>query len=188
MDDPRFTLAPTFGKVAVGGRWEDALVLQAGELNAAVDLVRHLGGAEEVACEAFFGTAFFGVRNHGPDVAQFVRAFAAAMDPAADGAAFFTRVRDLGVALETQFAFAELGAEGAWNSVGPFRIQDPCGADLDVLWQHLTASPVGRDTTHDKALEFTFAGGLSHWFALPVSDAGVLSRHLVEDALRSFCG
>ncbi len=174
------------GKVAVGGRWEEALVFQPSPVGPA-GLVEHLGTSEEVACEAFFGAAFFGMRVHGPAPARFVRAFVDAMSGAADGAEFFTAVEGLGVALETGFGFAEVGAEGAWTTVGPFRIERPCDVDVDVLWERLVASPVGRDRTHDKAVEFTFSGGITHWFALPVSTEGVLVRDKLEAALRTFC-
>src|SRR5690606_18938348 len=70
MDDPCFASAPTMGKVAVGGRWEEALVFQPSPVGPA-GLVEHLGTSEEVACEAFFGAAFFGMRVHGPAPARF---------------------------------------------------------------------------------------------------------------------
>lgn len=186
MDDPFFTPAPTMGKVAVGGRWEQALVFRPSQLSTK-QLEDQLGASEEVACEAFFGSAFFGMRVHGPDPARFVKAFADAMGGAADGPEFFTAVEGLGAALETGFGFAEVGAEGAWNTVGPFRIERPCDVDFEVLWRDLTTSPVGRDRTHDKAVEFTFSGGITHWFALPVSTEGVLVRDKLEAALRTFC-
>lgn len=188
IGDPRFSTAPDFGKLAVGGQWEQAVVFQPADVSLR-DIEELLGPCEEVACEAFFGSAFFGVRTHGPDVTGFVVAFVHAMRSAASGPAFFETVRALGVVLETQFQFAELGAEGAWNSVGPLRIGDPCEAlsDTNSLWRAVTASPVGRDRLHDKALEFTFAGGAAHWLALPVSDAHVVARTRLEDALRAFC-
>ncbi len=180
-----FAAAPTLGKLAMGGRWEDAVVCRPGQ-RALTDSLVHLGESGEVACEAFFGQAFFGVRKHGTGLAGFVQAFAQAMQ-ASDGPEFFAAVEELGVVLSAQFEFAELGAEGAWSSVGPLRITDPCGVGPEILWARFEASAAGRDTTHDKALEFTFSGGLPHWLALPVSHAGVLSRDLVDAALGSFC-
>lgn len=188
IDHPRFTAAPTVGKLAIGGRWEQAVTFRPSDLRRR-DVEEFLGEHEEIACEAFFGSAFFGVRTHRPDAAEFVIAFARAMRSAASGSAFFEAVRDLGVDLEATFQFAELGAEGAWSSVGPLRIQDPCQAlcDTDALWDEVRSSPVGRDLLHDKALEFTFSGGRFHWFALPVSDQHVMSRARLEDALQAFC-
>ncbi len=187
IDDPRFAAAPTFGKLAVAGRWEDAVTFHPSMSGWQEQIPDLLAGAEEVACEAFFGSAFFGVRSHGPDPVRFVMSFAEAMRQAADGPAFFAAIEGMGVNLEQDFAFAELGAEGAWQSVGPLRIAEPCTIDVPALWEQLLVSRVGRDTTHAKALEFTFTGGLTHWFALPVSDDAALSRDMLVDALRTYC-
>jgi hypothetical protein len=190
IDDPRFTAAPDLGKLAMDGNWERAVVFHRSQFTSESEVRAYLGQSDEVACEAFFGSAFFGVRVYGPDLARFVVAFADAMGSATSGSEFFQAVEELGVALGTDFRFAELGAEGAWNSVGPFRINDPWAAlaDTDALWRDLAASPAGRDTHHDKALEFTYAGGATHWLALPVSDAGVISRGMLEESLRTLCG
>jgi hypothetical protein len=188
IDQPQFTATPTFGKLAIGGLWEQALTFRPSDLTPQ-DVEELLGEHEEIACEAFFGSAFFGVRTHRTDAVEFVVAFAQSMRSVASGSAFFEAVRDLGVDLEAGFRFAELGAEGAWRSVGPLRIVDPCAAlcDAESLWHEVMSSPVGRDRLHDKALEFTFSGGKVHWFALPVSDQHVMSRRRLEDALRAFC-
>lgn len=185
IDDPRFSAGPTFGKLAVGGRWEQAVVFQPSGFAGPDDVRSHLGGSEEVACEAFFGQAFFGVRVYGPRIADFVVSFARAMG--SGGPAFFRAMSDLGVVLEEDFRFAELGAEGAWDSVGPLHIDDPCAADPDVLWADVMDSRIGQDRRYDKALEFTYAGGLAHWLALPVSEAGTISQVMVQEALQAFC-
>lgn len=154
---PAFAGRPDFGKVAVDGVWEEAITFLPGEVPG----IR----GENVACEAFFGKAFFGLRT--PDVAR----FSAAMTQPD----FFAAIeREFG--LGGEFAFAEIGAEGAWRSVGAFRIQ---GA---IDWPALQAAPVWSDTTHDKALEFSFDGG-RFWFALPLGR--VLDRDRVEEALRA---
>jgi hypothetical protein len=187
IDDPRFSAAPTLGKFAVAGRWEEAVTFRPSQSPSEAQVRAHLGESQEVACEAFFGSAFFGVRTYGPDVAPFVTTFADAMGAAPDGPAFFASMAEIGVDLGTGFAFAELGAEGAWASVGPLRITDPCTVDVSDLWAQILVSPVGRDTTHGKALEFTFTGGFTHWFALPVSDGAIMSRDKVVEALRAYC-
>ena len=152
---PAFAGRPDFGKVAVDGLWEEAITF----LPGGVPDVR--GG--NVACEAFWGKAFFGLRT--PEVAR----FSAAMTQPD----FFAAIeREFG--LGGEFAFAEIGAEGAWLSVGAFRVERA----LD--WAALEASPVWLDTTHDKALEFSFDGG-RYWFALPLGR--VLDRDRVEEAL-----
>lgn len=166
-----FRSAPEFGKLAVGGVWEQAVVFRPGQVPA-------FGGlAGEVACEAFFGDAFFGVRRRGrvAELEDFVAAFAAAMT-AADGAAFFAAMRDLGVPLRQRFLHAEVGAEGAWRSLGAVRLDGP------AAWQRLMASPLWRDTSHAKAIEFVYDNGddTTHWFALPVSRGG----RIVPEMLR----
>jgi len=170
-----FRSAPDSGKLAVDGQWERAVGFRPGELP---DLGRITG---EVACEAFFGEAFFGVRRRGPVAVleAFVAAFTGAMAAAADGDAFFATVRtDLGIALREKFLFAELGAEGAWRSVGAIRIDPP------VVWERITASPLWRDTAYAKAIEFCYdnGDGTTHWFALPVSQG---TRIVPEMLLRA---
>jgi hypothetical protein len=104
-----------------------------------------------------------------------------------------TTVADtLHVPLGRAFRYAEIGAEGAWNSVGAFRIDDPGNAfeGFDELWRDVSQSAVGRDTTHQKALEFSYdngrGDGTSHWFALPVSSGQALDRSMVKSALQRF--
>jgi hypothetical protein len=163
---PSFAGEPDFGKLAVDGAWERAVVFAPGE---AVEI-----DDDEVAIEAFFGKAFFGMRRRGPGLSRFVAEFSKAM---ASGG-FFDALR----LQPSPFEFAELGAEGAWYSVGPIRV-DPASAlaDFDGFWREVHATRVAN-AAHDKALEFSFEGG--YWFALPVSvdrrlDAGLL-RHALE--------
>ncbi|MBK6764639.1 MAG: hypothetical protein IPG68_15855 [Micrococcales bacterium] len=171
-----FQSTPDSGKLAVAGEWECAVGFRPGE-------VPDLGGiSDEVACEAFFGDAFFGVRRRGPVAAleAFVTAFTGAMAAAADGPSFFTAVRtDLGIPLRETFLFAELGAEGAWHSMGAVRL------DMPVVWEKITATPVWQDTTHAKAVEFCYDNGddTTHWFALPVSRDGRMVPALLSQAL-----
>ncbi len=189
INDSAFATAPTLCKVATGGHWERAVVFQPGQMPSEAEVLERFGSPEEVACEAFFGQAFFGVRKHGPDVAGFVVAFTDALASAGSGQDFFRSMAGMGIILETGFQFAEIGAEGAWNSVGAFRIMDPCAAlkHIDSVWREIAAAPVGQDTAHNKAVEFTFAAGATHWLALPVSESGVLARAPLEEALRTFC-
>ena len=153
INHPAFAGRPDFGKVAVAGVWEEAVTFAPGE----VPEVR----CDDVAAEAFWGKAFFGMRT--ADLAWFSHAmtepdFFAVIDP---------DVREL--------AFMEIGAEGAWRSVGAFRFTG------EPDWEALAASPVWQDTTHDKALEFAYDGGRC-WFALPLGRR--LERARVEAALR----
>ncbi len=182
-------MAPSLFKVAIGGEWERAAVFRPDRMPSQAEVLEQFGSCEEVACEAFFGEAFFGVRKHGPDVPRFLAEFANAVASAKAGQDFFQSMGRLGVVLETDFQFAEIGAEGAWNSVGAFRILDPCVSleHSSTLWREVAATAVGSDVVHNKAVEFTFAGGATHWLALPVSDSGVLVRAQLEQALRTFC-
>lgn len=194
IDLPQFRAAPDAGKVAGAGRWETAVAFQPGELTdvaAAADVV---AGASDVACEAFFSASFIGLRRTGPpaDLARFIVTFAECLRDAVDGDHFVSVLAGAtGVPFLRDFRYAEVGAEGAWRSVGAFRIRDPGGflADLDTQWPHLAATSLGRDTAHDKALEFSYDNGWSdgttHWVALPVSDDRRLSRSMLTDALRS---
>lgn len=145
----------------------------------------------DIACEAFFGDAFFGIRQYGtPDQLEaFVNLFVVAVTNANSGPDLFGRLaHELDFDLAGEFLYCELGAEGAWRSVGPLRIEKPCEAlrDRDVLWARIAESQVGQDTQHPKALEFSFSNtgdASTHWFALPVSRGTHTDRDLLELAL-----
>lgn len=190
---PSFLGAPELGKLARAGEWERAVVFRPGELLDESMVLPLVAGSDDVACEAFFKSAFFGVRRTGrpEDLARFVGSFAQVLASAGSGADFFGGVtRELGVPLAQRFRYAELGAEGAWRSVGPFRIDDPAAAltNLDEVWRELQSAPVGRDTVHDKALEFSYdnGDGTTHGVGLPVSDDGIIVRSALKVALRGF--
>lgn len=138
------------------------------------------GSVSEVACEAFFGSAFFGVRYVGPDVRGFVASFSRALATPD----FFGAFADL--PLGQDFEFAEVGAEGAWRSIGAYRF-DPL-LPVEVVWEQGGKTQVWADTSHAKALEFTYANGdgTSHWFALPVSHEGRIQRSELSAALAWF--
>lgn len=132
----QFAAAPDFGKVAVDGVWERALTFVPGELTRPEEVAPIVGDAPDVACEAFFGQSFFGIRQT-HDAGSFVARFAGAV---AAGEGFFEVIeRDFDLPLGRDFEFAEIGAEGAWKSVGPYRV-----ADLDRVWHDLRPSRCGR--------------------------------------------
>ncbi len=172
-----FSGTPDLGKLAVDGCWEEAVAFAPGELTSAAEVEALVGDATDVACEAFFGQAFFGTRQTSDGV-DFVLWFARAL--ARPG--FFEEVGQR-FPLGRDFEYAELGAEGAWRSVGAYRL-----GDLDRLWDDLQEHPVWLDTTHEKALEFSYANGdgTTHWFALPVSEGGRISWPMVQAALWEF--
>lgn len=184
-----FRAPPQFGKLAVDGEWERAVTFQPGEYTEEAQAAEFLAGGSEVACEAFFGAAFFGVRRRGAtgELSRFVALFARAVASSGDGAELLRAMATARVPLGRDFRFAEIGAEGAWNSVGPFRLDDPAAAlaDFDATWLALEHSNVGREAAHHKAVEFSFdnGDGTTHWFALPVSHARRLDRTRLAEAL-----
>lgn len=192
---PAFATAPDSIKVAVDGAWEQAVTLRVGEDLSSLAMVS-VDSASDVACEAFFESAFFGVRHVGTprQLSDFVGTFAAAAASSDSGPALFERIAAAGgVEVGRHFRYCELGAEGAWRSVGPMRIEDPAAAlaDSDTLWAAVCSAPVAHDTSHPKALEFTFANrpGLddtTHWFALPVSVGNRIDRAALESALAAY--
>ncbi|MEI2785447.1 MAG: hypothetical protein V9E82_07075 [Candidatus Nanopelagicales bacterium] len=167
---------PQFGKLAFEGQWEQALCFDPGLSRP--EAVALLNGSTEVACEAFFTGGFVGVRRYGTadEVLTFVLGFARAMS--ADD--FTQALRDLGVPVGERLLFAEIGAEGAWHSVGPVRVPD----DLDALESALAGSVLVRDRDHSKYVEFAFdnGDGTTHWFAQDVSRAGEVDVAAVRAA------
>ena len=167
---------PTTAQFAKAGAWESAWSFDADQPPADDAVVAYLDDCTELAFEAFFGQAFFGVRLAGTP-AQ-VRAFAfeglAALRASRDGS-FFEQVRQR-FQLPVQgapVAFTELGCVNAWKSIGTLRFDDPqaAAAAFDDTWRQAQASPLARDTRHVKALEYAFHAPLAHWFGVPVSEA-----------------
>jgi len=186
-----FSGPPSLGKMASGGEWERAEVFQPGGFTAEDEVKSYLGVKAEIACEAFFGDAFFGTRKHGTpeDLLRFVLDFNRALASSVIGPDFFRRVAERpGIPVGSGFLFAEVGAVDAWKSVGPFRIEDPCAAleHFEDLSSRLERSPAGREREHRKAVEFAFGGGCEHWIALPVSEGPLIVPPMLEDALRMF--
>lgn len=184
-----FRSAPDAGKLAVAGAWEDAVAFAPGDFTEQTQALEYLGASPEVACEAFFEKAFFGARRSGsPDqLAHFIATFARAIRDARTGEDFFATLRrDLGIRIDGTFLYAELGAEGAWASVGPVRIDPlaPAAAALAAVAQ----SPLAHDADHDKALEFTYdnGDGATHWVAWPVSHDREINPALLDQALDWF--
>ncbi len=189
---PLFNVPPSLGKMAVGGEWERAEVFQPGGFTSEDEVKRYLGSKDEIACEAFFGDAFFGARKRGTpeELLRFVLEFNLALALSANGRDFFRRVAERpGIPVGSGFLFAEVGAVDAWKSVGPFRIEDPCAAlkRFEDLLNRLEHSPAGREREHPKAVEFAFDGcGCEHWIALPVSEGPLIVPSMLKDALRMF--
>lgn len=193
INHPAFEARPTLAQFAKGGQWETAWAFGIDALPSSEQVRDYLAGATEVAFEAFFDLAFFGIRLHGTAQETVRRAFqcVAAFENSVDGASFFA---DLSRRLELDtlgrdIAFAEVGAVNAWRSVGPFRIDRPSDLSdcFDALWRSLEASSVGRNVSHRKAIEFAYDLPAPHWFALPVS-LPVAPFQLDSDALREAAG
>lgn len=192
---PAFQPRPHLAQFARGGSWETAWAFGRDSTPAQAEWRAYLDGAGEVAFEAFFGDAFFGVRIEGDAgrVTEQAGACVMAFGDACDGADFFARLQDgcgwqgLG---RSAPSFTELGAVNAWRSVGSHRLAPPEEAlsQLDALWPALSSTPLARDQAHRKALEFAYERPVPHWFALPVSSAlppHALSRDLLRQALAS---
>ena len=181
---------PTSAQFAKAGAWETAWSFDATQPPADDAVIAYVDGCTELAFEAFFGPAFFGVRLVGTP-AQ-VRAFAldslaalrASLEPSerieppasaeARDQSFFTQMRrrfqlpNPGAPL----SFAELGCVNAWSSIGAVRFDDPQAAAIafDDTWRQVQASPLARDTRHLKALEYAYESPLAHWFGVPVCE------------------
>lgn len=192
-DLPAFQVAPNFGQFAKAGDWEHAWAFPR-QLATDRPLIRsYLQGASEVAFEAFFGEAFFGIRFSAEPAAveRFAEDCTHALQQASDGQAFFSAMsKMLGVTrLAERFAFAEVGAVNAWRTIDPFRIAGPRKAydEFDLVWADLCRTSLARDHLHRKAIEFAFDAPLHHWFALPVS-AAQPPYDLSADLLRQSLG
>ena len=195
IDWPEFEGPAEFGKIALGGHWESSVTFRGGEFVTQTEALAYLGDSHDVACEAFFGLPFFGIRLHGDptELARDIARFATSVQTADSGSQLISTVANsLRVPVGRAFRYVEIGAEGAWNSVGAFRIDDPGNAleGFDDLWRDVSESAVGRNTTRHKALEFSYdngrGDGTSHWFALPVSTGEALDRSMVKSALQRF--
>jgi hypothetical protein len=167
--------AATAAQFARNGAWEQAFAVDP-QVPDAQALARYLDGAGEIAFEAFFGEAFFGVRRTGSaaEVAAFAQACVRAL-PDDGGSPFLSRLAQaIGVpAADARCVLAEVGCVNAWRSVGSVGAPFPFATarDTEAFIARVAASPVWSDTTHAKAIEFGFEAPLPHWIALPVSDA-----------------
>lgn len=173
---PPFQSLPDRGQLAINGNWAQALRFSRGEAISESVVRAFLGNGNEVAMEAFFGDAFFGVRQLGATdhLIHLVHSFAEAMSVAHSGQEFFAKIEHtFNLRLGDAVQFAEIGAVDAWKNVGPFRIDIPtiASAEFEKLWEQVQAAPVYQNQTHPKAIEFAFhnGDGTTHWFAIPLS-------------------
>ena len=186
---PQFSSAPTLCQFAKDGVWEEAWSFPSDRLPSLPELESYLANRTEIAFEAFFGRAFFGVRLSG--TTPEVKAFSIqCLKAASTQASFFDALRhELGCPVLGQKPdFAEVGCVNAWRSKGGFRIAQPqpCASEFELLWDLIEGSPVGSDTDHPKAIEFAFKQPLEHWFGIPVSVEGGpnrVSKTLLRQAL-----
>jgi hypothetical protein len=176
---PQFLFAPTLCQFAKNGVWEDAWSFPSDRPPSLAELDDYLADRTEVAFEAFFGRAFFGVRLSGTPLE--VKALSIKCLRAANAqASFFDTLRhELGCQVVGQQPdFAEIGCVNAWRSIGAFRMTQPqpFASEFEPLWDLICDSPVGRDTDHPKAIEFAFKQPLEHWFGIPISVEGGPNR------------
>jgi hypothetical protein len=174
---PAFRSNPTSGQFAKNGAWEQAWSFDRTAVPDDAGVVSYLANTSEVAFEAFFGDAFFGIRFAGLPLA--IEAFALncvrAFREEGGGDSFFSALREnLGVEIfGSKVAFAEVGSVNAWRSVGAFRIEKPqyALANLEEVLTSLASSSVAQDPSHRKAIEFAFKEPIPHWLGIPVSDS-----------------
>lgn len=172
---PAFQSRPGCRQFAKDGAWENGLYFPADAPPSRAGIDAFLAGAGEVAFEAFFGDAFFGVRWTGAaqHVGDLSLASVQALQAASDGAGFFAELtaRTGFCGWGRGIAFTEMGAVNAWRTVGPFKAAAPGEAlqAFDGVWVALQSSPMARNTSHPKAVEFACLQPVPHWFALPIS-------------------
>ena len=165
---------PTTAQFAKAGSWESAWSFDADHPPTGAAVIAYLDHCTELAFEAFFGHAFFGVRMVGTP--EQIEAFAfeglRALSASRRGGFFEQMQQRFQLPVrDAPLAFSELGCVNAWQSIGTVRIDDPQAAAgaFDDTWRAVQASPLSRDTCHVKALEFAFDAPLAHWFGVPVS-------------------
>lgn len=184
----QFTSAPTMCQFAKDGLWESAWSFPIDRPPPLPELDAYLAHRTEIAFEAFFGDAFFGVRLSG--TASEVKAFSVRCLKAlrAQASFFDTLQREIGCpCLGQKPDFVEVGCVNAWRSIGAFRMTDlvPTTPEFELLWSQICNSSVGRDTEHAKAIEFAFKHPLEHWFGIPITvDGGpnLISKALLVNA------
>jgi hypothetical protein len=183
---------PTTAQFAKGGSWETAWSFDADHPPTDAAVVAYLDHCTELAFEAFFGQAFFGVRLVG--TAAQVQAFALeglrALGASRHGGFFAQMQQRFQLPVPgAPLAFTELGCVNAWQSIGTLRFDDPqaAAAHFDDTWRQVQASPLARDTRHAKALEYAHSAPLAHWFGVPVCEADApfeLDRSALLQALQ----
>lgn len=194
ISHPAFKALPNLGQFAKNGMWEDAWEFPQHTRPIQAQVSDYLAGATEIAFEAFFGDAFFGARFYGEaqDIVQFTSSCIDALCAATDGASFFSKISRIKYlsGFGQEISFAEVGAVNSWQSVGSQNIGLPREAlrDFNAIWFKLTSTPLARNTSHAKAVEFAGLSPIHHWFALPVSSTEppfTLNRGLLLNALQS---
>lgn len=185
---PQFMSAPTMCQFAKDGLWEQAWSFPCDRPPSLPELDGYLAHRTEVAFEAFFGPAFFGVRLSG--TTSEVKAFGIkCLNALSAQSSFFDALRrEIGCpGLGQKPDFAEIGCVNAWRSIGAFRMTElpPTVSEFELLWSLVCDSPVGRDTDHAKAIEFAFKHPIEHWFGIPISVEGgpnLVSKTLLANA------
>lgn len=174
---------------ATDGAWEHALILRAGEAEAAARFVRWLPATErEYAVEAFFDApqptgavaCFWGVRFAHPSRAvtdamrEMTDALASGEYPLRDARRTLERAAG-GAFFASSPAFGELGQLNNWAPFGPLRFfsrgDAPVSAVCDALAAALAANPRFLAPTElPVALEIAWTHPVPHWFGFVVSE------------------
>jgi len=189
---PDFQSPPTHGQFAKAGSWETAWRFPVDEIPGEASVRAYLEDATDLAFEAFFDRAFFGLRLVGsPDqLLHFAMKGLQALQVSREQPFFDAMRRTFGLPLPgAALAFTEIGCVNAWHSIGTLRIDDPAAAaaSFEDTWRAVESSALSRDERHHKAIEFAFEQPMPHWFGVPISEPGApyrVSPALLQAALR----
>ncbi len=190
---PAFHIAPTHGAFAKNGSWESAWIFSTLVTPSPTEIAKYVENSNEVAFEAFFEDAFFGVRMSGEtsSIEKFALTVVNHLCSAKSGGRFFELMEHSGYVCDRSIIQCmEVGAIFAWKSVGSFKLDVPEQALLNWndWWPRLILSRVGLHNEHQKAVEFVYNGPLPLWFGLPVSGSAppyALSEQLLREALEA---
>jgi hypothetical protein len=190
---PAFNTAPTHGAFAKKGAWESAWIFSSSKTPSPAEIAKYIGNSNEVAFEAFFKDAFFGVRMSGEtsSIEKFALTAVNYLCSAKDGVNLFQLMEQSGyVSNRSIIQYTEIGAVFEWKSVGSYKMDVPQQALLNWndWWPELTSSRVGLNKTQHKAIEFAYNGPLPLWFGLPISSIEppyTLSEQLLREALET---
>ncbi|EGG94303.1 hypothetical protein IMCC1989_106 [gamma proteobacterium IMCC1989] len=186
-----FSIPPDKGQFAINGDWENPICFLPSSVSEIDALIDTLKGSDSISFEAFFGTHFIGVRNNDKTSSgAFIKNCINAVSNSESGEGLLEQlalVFNVPI-LGQSFNFAELGAEGIWNTLGGIKLELSDSESLsEPTWECIVNSHVYKNTSHIKAIELACDGDYHHWIAIPVSKPDFpfkVERKLVEVAIK----